>query len=248
MLPAVTSAPLAALALSKDEAAAALLTFGLPDLLAKPGAKDGWQYVVEAFGLTSMNYYGKNKLGTQPMVASFYVPGGWVLGKPQIDFNGTSGTVTANDYTKGDSATLFVDLTAPKKSLDEYTKDDFVRLALLALSQRGKQLFENVEVDKFYDLKDVPGYKIVEFSWGITSGSGYQIQRTGYLCCTKATDPSQCQLLWSGTLLTRFRDTGTTIKEIVSSFRVAKIPDATKASVIEVATVNFQDPKYQANW
>ena len=45
---------------------------------------------------------------TNPIVVQFCHPSLWVEAKTSVNNNGEAGTISANDYIKGDSAFLFV--------------------------------------------------------------------------------------------------------------------------------------------
>ncbi|CAK0869352.1 unnamed protein product, partial [Prorocentrum cordatum] len=89
-------------------------------------ARNGWRVAVEPIGLAKDASYGRFDLGGEPLLVEFYVPGGWIVSRPNFDYNGSAGTVQANDYGKGDSATLWVD-TKPKVPLAEMKKKDYLR-------------------------------------------------------------------------------------------------------------------------
>ena len=107
----------------------------------------GWKYVVETYGLAGDANFGKFKMGNEAKAVTFTVPNLWVVSRPTIDFNGSAGTIAANDFGKGDSATLFVDV-AFKGKLEDMKKPDFRDEMLKALTLKGKGFIEDFKVGK----------------------------------------------------------------------------------------------------
>merc|ERR1711974_212012 len=105
--------------------------------------------------------------GAQPQVVTFYTPPLWVISKPNIDFNGAAGTVQANDYGKGDSATLFVN-TRFQGRLEEMKNPDYEKELFTALTTKGKNFIESLKVLKVTEGPS-PGYKIIEYGYDIES-------------------------------------------------------------------------------
>jgi len=213
--------PEAAWAKSFEEANEALNKYGLPQLQYTEGPPFGWRVTVEAIGLAPDAYYGRFKLGGEPLIVTFVTPPGWVTSKPNIDYNGSAGTVQANDYGKGDSATLWVD-TAFKGQLDTMKKPEFQAELKKALTQKGKNFIEDLKVTKVYDGS--PGYKLVEYSYDIESAAGFTIARTGLAAATQVGDEKNLQLFWSAAITGRWNKIGEDLNRMVKSFRIGKVP------------------------
>merc|ERR1712008_44550 len=63
--------PEAAFAKSFSDANAALAKYGLPELALKEEPPFAWRVYVEAIGLAPDSYYGRFKLGGEPLVVTF---------------------------------------------------------------------------------------------------------------------------------------------------------------------------------
>lgn len=213
--------PFSADAKSLEEAKKALETYGAPELAPKD-LDFGWNAAVEPIGLAESAYYGRFKLGNEPIVVTFNVPLGWVIAKPNIDFNGSAGTVSANDFSKGDSATLWVDAKS-EKGIEEMKKGDYFKILKKALSQKGNNIIEALKISKISDGL-APGYKTLEYEYEIESGAGFSINRNGLATVAQCGDQKNLQLFWTGVTTPRWSGQQKTLRQIVQSFKVAKIP------------------------
>lgn len=212
-----------ALALSPDEARASLKNYGVPDLLPEDTNKklpDGWRVIVEPIGLAKDASYGRFDLGSEPLVVEFYVPSGWIVSRPNYDFNGSAGTVQANDYGKGDAATLYVD-TKPKVPLTEMKKKDYLRELKKAITQKGAGSIDDIIVRK---MTDQGNYKVVQFDWEIYTGAGLLISRCGWASFCQVGDQGNMQIFWSGVTSNRWNKMNSELQTIINSFRVGKVP------------------------
>lgn len=212
-----------ALALSPDEARTAAKKYGVPDMLPADINKklpDGWRVLVEPIGLAKDASYGRFNLGSEPLVVEFYVPSGWIVSRPNYDFNGSAGTVQANDYGKGDATTLWVD-TNPKIPLKDMKKKDLLKELKRAITVKGSGGFDDIRINKMRDEGD---YKIVQFDWEIYTGAGLLISRDGWASFCQVGDEGNIQLLWSGVVSNRWRKMEDELKTMIESFRVAKVP------------------------
>lgn len=213
-------APLPAAAKSLDEARAALATYGVPQIAPKEGPPSLWKTIVEPIGLVDDAEYGRFKLGGLPQIITFAVPPLWVVSTPNIDFNGAAGTVQANDYGKGDSATLFVD-TKFKGKFEDMTKKDYQAEMKKALTMKGKGFIEGLKIGKVKD--GVPGYKLVEYEYEIESAAGFSINRNGIASMTSDGE-GKLQIFWTGVVTPRWSGMEQTIQQIVNTFRIATVP------------------------
>ena len=101
-------APAAALASSASEKAQARAAeYGLPPL---PPAKDGFSQLLSIYGRANSQTRGGNseQIIREPIFVSFNYPGLWITKQPLADMNGETGTISANDFQKGDSLTFFL--------------------------------------------------------------------------------------------------------------------------------------------
>mmetsp|Transcript_63308 Transcript_63308/g.137736 ORF Transcript_63308/g.137736 Transcript_63308/m.137736 type:complete len:359 (-) Transcript_63308:272-1348(-) len=226
---ALSSLPAPANAKSVEEAQKALTSFGLPDLLAAKEYPDGWKVVVEPIGVKDQANYGKFNLGKELMIVNFGIPFTWVISRPNIDFNGTAGTVQANDYGKGDVATLWVDTNFEGK-LEDAPKAVLAAEMKKALGQKSNNIIENFSIDKIID--GAPGYRLVEYGYEIESGAGFSLSRRGYASFAQIGDDKNLQVLWTGVVEPRWSGMEKTLKTMVSTFRVGKVPQGVSSNVI----------------
>mmetsp|Transcript_1998 Transcript_1998/g.2767 ORF Transcript_1998/g.2767 Transcript_1998/m.2767 type:complete len:218 (+) Transcript_1998:3-656(+) len=205
------------------------MRLGAPDLTWKGDPGFGWSIQVEPFGLAKNAGYGKFNLGNEPMVVTFQHPSLWVVSRPNIDENGTAGTVAVNDFGKGDSATLWID-TQYQGKLEDMTRKEFLKEMNKALTQKGGQFIEALKITSVKD-GPIPGYRLVEYDYEIESGAGFQLNRTGWASFAQAGDDANLQVFWSASLTPRYGNMEKTLVEIVKSFRIAKIPKSVSKSL-----------------
>lgn len=112
--------PANALPGSLEEANTKLANYNLPPVLFVPS---GFSTVVSEYGRGSNNEKMRN-----PLLIKFQRPQLWVTATTTVNNNGETGTISANDYGKGDSAFFF---TLPlEKSLDVISKDELKNFIL----------------------------------------------------------------------------------------------------------------------
>lgn len=219
--------PDTALAKSKDEAIDDLKKYGVPELIPKQDAPDGWSWIVEPIGLTPDAFYGKNKMGGEPQVLRFLSPPFWVLNRPTTDYNGAAGTVSINNYGKGDSATLFVD-TKFKGQLDTMKPGDWLKEVTKAVSQKGGDQIFNIKVGKVIDGEE-PGYKTVPFAYEIESGAGFEFERTAVATVSQVGKDGNLQIFWASTLTNKWKQqAGEDARRVAASYRMALVPEGVK--------------------
>ena len=110
---------------SLEDANTKLQGYGLPPLLFVP---PGFQTIVSEYGRGN----AKEKI-ENPIVVQFCAPNLWIAKKTSVNKNGESGTISAGDYAKGDSAFLF---TEPQQAGQSVSVDN--KAYLNALIQRCK--------------------------------------------------------------------------------------------------------------
>jgi len=247
---AVAGSPAPAVAKSFEDAAKELTNFNATNpVLKKPDNVGGnWKAIVEPFGIVGASYDGKTDLGTEPMVASFIVPDSWITQTPLTNVNGTSGTIGANEYFKGDSVTLYVANNWDKAKANGTPMEATMKnrapmetVLLKALSQKGKSFIDNFKVSKVYDNKDSPGYKLAKFQWTITSGTGAGVDRFGLASITQAGKPNAYQVLWAAVVLPRYNDMEEKLEAIVKSFRVSPVA---KKQLLQLGLIKEQEEEY----
>lgn len=217
--------PEEASAKSFDEAKEAITTYGCPEIIPQKDAPSGYSWNVEPVGLTQDAEATKMKVGSEPLLLVFATPSYWVISRPNIDFNGAAGTVAANDYGKGDTATFYVDSKYTGK-LADLKKGEAKKLLLRALQIKGKDMLEFFEITKISDMAN--GYKKVEYTYEVESPTGLFLRRFGVACVSQVGDKGLTQVFWTAIVSTRWTDMEATANIIVDSVAVAKIPQNVK--------------------
>lgn len=220
--------PQVALAKTKQEAVDELKSYGMADIVPSEDPPSGWQWVVEGIGLTQDAYMNNQKfLTSEPTITRFLAPPFWNVATPRIDYNGASGTIQINNYGKGDSATIFID-TEFKGNLSDMKNADYKKTFYRALTLKGSGSLQGLSIGKVTDLEGAPGYKLVELTWTLFTGAGFEIDRDGFAVMTQLTPGGPLQILWGGVVSTRFKEMKDTLLQIVKSFRCAKVPQGIK--------------------
>lgn len=110
-----TGVPTVANAGALENVNSKLSDYGMPPVLYVP---PGFTPLVSEFGRGNI----KEKMST-PIVVQYSHPSMWVEKTTTVNNNGESGTISANDYMKGDSSFLFVTpLPAGEKLTDSSKK------------------------------------------------------------------------------------------------------------------------------
>eukprot|EP00933_Yihiella_yeosuensis_P073481 TRINITY_DN82190_c0_g1_i1.p1 TRINITY_DN82190_c0_g1~~TRINITY_DN82190_c0_g1_i1.p1 ORF type:complete len:380 (-),score=68.70 TRINITY_DN82190_c0_g1_i1:60-1199(-) len=217
------TAPLSAEARSLEEAVKDCTTFGVPELAPTEEAPSGWQWLVEPLGLAQDYAESKFQLGGEKQVIRFLCPPLWVVNRPSIDYNGAAGTVSVNDYGKGDSATFYADVKF-KGKLEEMSKDNMVDELYKALTQKGKNMIEDIQIKQVTD-GPAPGLKYLRFEYGIPTGAGFYVTRAGFAMMAQESRLGHLQIFWSATLNNRLEDLQEKLETLVKSFRIKLVPE-----------------------
>ncbi|CAJ1387344.1 unnamed protein product [Effrenium voratum] len=224
----LAAAPQVASAKTKQEAVEKLDTYALSSIAPTEEAPSGWQWVVEGLGLTADAYMNNQKFkGGEPTIVRFLCPPFWSVAKPQIDYNGASGTVQINNYAKGDSATVFVDAEFKGNVADMQVKEAKATL-FRALTLKGTSSLQGLKVNKVSEVEGLPNYKLVDFEWTLFTGAGFEIDRDGFAMITQISPGGPLQVFWGGVVSTRYREMKDTLLDVVKSFRAAKVPEGIK--------------------
>lgn len=217
-----TLAPRPASARGLNEVNKDIVSYGVPEMAYTKDVPFGWTYEDELIGTAIKNAeYGKIDLGTEPLVVAYAHPANWITSKPVIDENGAAGTVAANDFNKGDSATLWVD-TAFKGQLADLKLPEYAKELRKAVTQKGGGLVNSMKVEKVVDGE--PGYKLCQYSYEIEGGAGIPLLRLGWAAFAQAGTSGNLQVFWSVCTLPRWKAQQETLKSIASSFRAGKVP------------------------
>jgi len=230
--------PAPASAASLDNAIKTLTTYGLAEIAPAKEPAFGWGVTVEPIGLAPDAYYGRFNLGGEPQVVLFYSPPLWVVSKPNIDYNGAAGTVGANDYNKGDAATLWVNTEYSGVPLAEFTKKEYKTELLRGLTTKGKGFIEGLKIGKVRD--GAPGYKLVEYDYDVESAAGFTLARSGIAAFAQVgADGKKLQVFWTATVTGRWKNMKEELTTMVDSFRIANVPKGiSNASIKEFKTMD----------
>ncbi|KAJ1438792.1 hypothetical protein B484DRAFT_444381 [Ochromonadaceae sp. CCMP2298] len=208
----------AANAVSIEQANNKLAGYDLPPILYMP---KGFSPLVSEYGR------GNNKEAmTNPILVQFAHPGLWVVQRTSVNLNGEAGTISANEYQKGDSAYLFVTPKPPASG--ELTVDNkalIQQYVLKALSQKGDPV-ESLKIYKVAEgAKDADGkpYLIVDFGYQLNTEAGFLIGRRAILSLTSKGE-GQLQGLVAVATDKRWRQgQEETLRDIANSFRVYRL-------------------------
>ena len=134
--------PKSAMAFGKlEDANTKLTTYNLPPIIFVP---PGFSPLVSEFGRGNI----KEKM-VNPLLVQFCHPQLWVEAVTSYNNNGEAGTISANDYIKGDSSFFFFRPLAEGTTLTVGSKEVIKEFLLKSLSQKG----DPVETFKLVSLK-----------------------------------------------------------------------------------------------
>mmetsp|Transcript_10743 Transcript_10743/g.17528 ORF Transcript_10743/g.17528 Transcript_10743/m.17528 type:complete len:300 (+) Transcript_10743:102-1001(+) len=206
-----------AAAVSLESVNSKLASYDLPPFLYVP---PGFSPLVSEFGRGNI----REKM-TNPILVQFAHPNTWVVQTTSVNNNGEAGTVSANDYMKGDSAYLFVAPLPPGESLSASNKPLIEKYVLKALSQKG----DPVESLKIYQIqegakdKDGKPYVLVDFGYQLNTEAGFLIGRRAVLSLTSKGE-GYLQGLVAVSTDKRWRQSmEPTLRDIANSFRVYRL-------------------------
>eukprot|EP01036_Dinobryon_divergens_P031959 gene31959-41456_t len=189
-----------AMAESLEDVNTKLAGYGLPPILFTP---PGFTNLVSEFGRGNIR-----EQMTNPLLVQFAHPSLWVVQKTSVNNNGEAGTISANDYIKGDSAFFFVWQTARSVDLIQAAEKKPIIRDFILKVKRGSD--------------DAP-YYIVDFGYELNTEAGFLIERRGVMSLT-AVGKDQLQGLVTVSTGKRFRNgLEATLRPIAESFRVYRL-------------------------
>eukprot|EP00634_Sargassococcus_sp_CCMP2135_P005631 CAMPEP_0198665682 /NCGR_PEP_ID=MMETSP1467-20131203/61514_1 /TAXON_ID=1462469 /ORGANISM="unid. sp., Strain CCMP2135" /LENGTH=242 /DNA_ID=CAMNT_0044402285 /DNA_START=46 /DNA_END=774 /DNA_ORIENTATION=- len=115
----------------------------------------------------------------------FFYPSSWLFIKPSQNTNGESGTISAGDYGKGDSAALFVGDGGKGANLKD--KKFLASTIIAGISQRGDNQYQNFDLGKVTTGGE-PNYVLVDFNYELLTGAGFVVERKGVASLTTLGD------------------------------------------------------------
>eukprot|EP01031_Cornospumella_fuschlensis_P033268 gene33268-40249_t len=211
----------AVLADTLEEANSKLSGYGYPPMLYIPS---GLSPLVSEFGRGSIREEMRN-----PILVQFAYPSYWVVQKTSVNVNGEAGTISANDYLKGDSAFLYV-MPATEKLSEANSKAQLTKFITRALSQKG-DLTQDLKV---YSVRpgsrgvDGQQYYIVDFAYQLNTEAGFLVSRRAVASVTDA-GQGFLQGLVAVTTDRRWGRAGSsgglesTLRNVADSFRVYRL-------------------------
>ncbi|KAJ8609829.1 hypothetical protein CTAYLR_008135 [Chrysophaeum taylorii] len=176
-----------------------LSSLGLPEFQSIP---NGFNALLESYSQSSPK-----------LLVEFLYPSSWLVVKPSINTNGEAGTVSAGDYGKGDSASLFVADGAG----GEANKAFYQRVLIGGISQRGDNQYQNFAITKIKPGAE-KDYAIVDFEYELLTGAGFVVERKGVGAVTSL--GQKAPALIAVTTAARWKKLETSIRTIADSFRV----------------------------
>lgn len=191
---------------------ARLKAYGLPPVTVTP---KGMKPLLEVYGK------GKNRF---PLLVLMNHPLTWIVQLPSNDVNGEDGTIQAGEYAKGDTATFYLyEAEGHVDDIGKAEKSLFERTLIKAISQKGANVYQNFKVIKAIPQTGNPEYSgkdyvLCDFKYDLLTGAGFEVERRGVASVTSV-GPA-VEVLWAASTRERFKKTETTLRDIVSSFRV----------------------------
>lgn len=193
-----------------NKANAKLSGLGLPTISKVP---DGFSPLVELYGK------GRNRT---PLLVEFLYPSDWVVVLPNNDVNGEEGTIQAGQYSAGDTGTFYVLKDAEKvEDITAQTKEFYQNAVIKAISQKGENIYQNF---KLTNLEPAAGeyknqkYMLVDFKYELLTGAGFEVDRRGV--ASVSNEGNSVQVMWAASTRQRYKKTESSLRTIVSSFRV----------------------------
>lgn len=188
--------------------------YGLPPIIFVPS---GFSPIVSEYGRGN----SKEKM-ENPILVQFAHPSLWVVATTSVNTNGEAGTVSANDYIKGDSAFLYtMPLNGEKLSVDN--KAIISKFIEKSLSQKGDPLESFKVGTPRLGPTGVNGqqYILADISYALNTEAGFLIGRKGVVSVCNV--GNQLQGLVSVTTDKRWKTLEPSIRNIADSFRVYKL-------------------------
>lgn len=217
---AITGKPQPVLAATSVEAAnAKLSTYDLPPVLFVPPS---FSVVVSEYGRGNYRAGLADKKST-PVLVQFAYPQMWVVATTTVNNNGEAGTISANDYIKGDSAFYFASELDAGESLRVDSKALIKKHLIKSLSQKGDPT-ESLNLGDISEGQPGPNgqkYVIVNFSYELNTEAGFLIARRGTMSLAQIGNTVHSVV--AVTTQKRFKQIGDAIRDVAKSFRVYKL-------------------------
>ena len=160
---------------------------------------------------------------TNPILVQFAHPGLWIESLTTVNTNGEAGTVSANDYIKGDSAFFYNQPLKESESLNEGAKELVGNFIKKSLSQKGDPLetFKVTALKKGPVGADGQPYYIADIAYTLNTEAGFLIGRKGIVSLTSV-GPFVQALICVATDK-RYKNNEGDLRDIANSFRIYKL-------------------------
>lgn len=140
---------------------------------------------------------------------------------PSINLNSEEGALQAGEYSKGDTATLFVYTNKGHvNNIGDQPKEFYQDVLIKAISQKGDNVYQNFKVTKIEPTKGEyknQEYVLVDFKYELLTGAGFTVDRIGVASITS--EGNAVEALWTASTQTRYKKTEPLLRTITKSFR-----------------------------
>lgn len=177
------------------------------------GANIDGSKTIESLG-SYVTSNGGLKSGERLLVL-FQYPSSWIVNLPITTPNGESGTVSANNYVKGDSAVVSAKGIEGGASIDSLPKDFYQGLITQFLTQDGYQGFKVLKKSAGTPIDGQPVVDI-EYKYDLILG-GNSVGRHGFAKCIQCSN--NVVALGATTTDGRFKKLKDDLSSVVNSFR-----------------------------
>lgn len=235
---AVLAAPAALLlspvapALAESKANVRLTSLGFPPLKSV----SGYFQLAEFLGKAgAANIDGEKTRGfklSSPLLVAFNYPQTWVTALPTVSSNGESGTVSAGNYIKGDSA-AFVVLDSPGAKAAADLSPAFLAQAVVASAT--SDVYQDVKVKNVAKRPGEGDYTLFEYTYTLLTRAGFEVDRHGVGACTLVN--GQVGALITATTQLRWKSEESKLRELASSFVVYKVKKSDVQQLAELDEV-----------
>ncbi|KAJ1621196.1 hypothetical protein T492DRAFT_1072325 [Pavlovales sp. CCMP2436] len=219
-----TFAPSAALA-GESKANARLASLGLPPL----ANVNGYIQLAEFIGKSGpANIDGEKTRGfvlPSPLIVAFSYPQTWVTALPTTSSNGESGTVSAGNYIKGDSAAF---VAAPANGAKSGSGLSKASLAYSVTCSATADVYQDVKVGKIVKREGAGDYVTFEYSYTLLTRAGFEVDRRGVGAATVVND--QLTGLITATTALRWKTESEKLMNLANSFAVYPVKKSAVSS------------------
>lgn len=237
----VLAPPLPALA-GDSKANVRLASLGFPPL----PSVGGYFQLAEFLGRASAaNIDGEKTRGFKldsPLLVAFNYPQTWVTALPTISSNGESGTVSAGNYIKGDSAAFVVfnpaiasefNPTANNQAASQGAALSKETLARTVVASATSDVYQDVKVKNVKPREGAGDYVTFDYTYTLLTRAGFEVDRHGVGSATVLSD-GQVGALVTATTALRWKGEESKLRELTKSFVVYKLKKSDVQQLTEI--------------